>query len=77
MIVLNNNKELIEIEQWEDILSRPGFTNNLNPESQKLEAIIGKYHFREKIPCGLSNCHTLHAKGYIVVTGNEIGRAHV
>lgn len=72
MIVLNNTKELIDIERWEDIESLPGFTNNLNPEFQKLEAIIGKYHFRDKIQCGLSNCHTQHAKGYIVAT--EDGR---
>jgi hypothetical protein len=79
LIVLNNNKELIEVEHWDDIVDRPGFTNNLNPKFHKLEAIIGKYHFREKIPCGLSNCHTLHAKGYIVVTtdGTETNMGNV
>ena len=33
-----------------------------------LDAIIGRYAFADKVPCGLSNCHQPHGKGYIVVT---------
>jgi hypothetical protein len=84
VIVLNSTKELIEVERWEDIQSRPGFSGNLNPEFQQLEAIIGKYHFRDRIRCGQSNCHTPHVKGYIVVTkdgcetnlGKDCGRKY-
>lgn len=78
MILLNSEKELVKVESWDDILSRPGFTSNLNPAGHTLEAILGSYKFAEKIHCGLSNCHTLHAKGYIASTkkGREtnIGR---
>ncbi len=68
MIVLNIERELVRVETWDDIVSRPGFTANLDPQSHALHAIIGRYNFADKIRCGLSNCHTPHAKGYIVVT---------
>ena len=68
MITLNAEKGLIQIESWSDIESRPGFVMNLDPTAHKLKAIIGRYVFPDRIRCGLSNCHTPHAKGYIVVT---------
>ncbi|OQZ07365.1 MAG: hypothetical protein B6D36_00310 [Planctomycetes bacterium UTPLA1] len=84
MIILNTQKGLIEIESWEDIESRPGFAVDLDPKAHALEAILGRYIFRDKIRCGLSNCHTLHAKGYIVATkdgretniGKDCGRTY-
>lgn len=68
MIVLNSAKELVRVESWEDIQGRPGFTDNLDPEAHELSAIIGQYAFADKIHCGLSNCHTPHFRGYLVVT---------
>jgi hypothetical protein len=68
MIVLNSTKELIKVESWAEIEARAGFTTNLDPKSHTLDAIIGRYMFPDRIRCGLSNCHTPHAKGYIVAT---------
>ncbi len=68
MITLNSEKGLVQIEDWSDIESRPGFVKNLDPSVHTLKSIIGRYIFADKIRCGLSNCHTPHAKGYIVVT---------
>ena len=68
MITLNTEQGLINVENWEDIVSRPGFEPNLNPADHTLYSIIGRYLFKEEIRCGLSNCHSLHAKGYIVTT---------
>lgn len=72
MIVLNEEKELVRVETWEDITQRPGFTGNLDPTAQELSKIIGQYAFQNMIPCGLSNCHTLHTRGYLVAT--KLGR---
>src|SRR5690606_4074151 len=47
---------------------RPGFVKNLDPKDKVLDSIIGRYIFKNKIRCGLSNCHTPHAKGYIATT---------
>lgn len=68
MITLNTAKELVKVETWAEIEARPGFTTDLDPKAHTLDAIIGRYVFGDRIRCGLSNCHTLHAKGYIVVT---------
>jgi hypothetical protein len=68
MIILNESKELVRLESWEDIQERPGFTDNLDPADHELSAIIGQYAFSDRIRCGLSNCHTPHAKGYLVAT---------
>ncbi|MFJ7566732.1 hypothetical protein ACIQW9_07215 [Herminiimonas sp. NPDC097707] len=68
MITISTNKGLTKIEDWEDISSRPGFAASLNPAEHKLDAVIGRYSFPDKIRCGLSNCHKPHNKGYIVTT---------
>lgn len=68
MIVLGNERELVRVESWEDITSRPGFDGNLDPANHELASIIGQYGFRDRVPCGLSNCHTPHQRGFIVVT---------
>jgi len=84
LITINTNKGLIKTEAWEDIESRPGFVKDLNPKDKKLDSIIGRYIFKEKIRCGLSNCHTQHTKGYVVATkdgyetniGKDCGRTY-
>ncbi len=68
MITLNSEQGLTTVDSWEDIEARAGFVTNLNPAEHKLESIIGRYLFKDKIRCGLSNCHSPHAKGYIVTT---------
>lgn len=68
MIVLNGEKELVRVESWDDIVSRPGFNADLNPQEHELSAIIAQYSFADYIPCGLSNCHTPHSRGYVVAT---------
>lgn len=68
MITLNSDKGLVKIENWEDIEQLPGFVTDMNPSDHKLEEIIGRYAFQDKIKCGLSNCRTPHGKGYIART---------
>ncbi len=41
---------------------------DLDPKDKKMKSVIGSYQFKDRIRCGLSNCHTPHAKGYIAVT---------
>src|SRR5882757_5817548 len=68
LITLNINHGLRQIEGWSDIEAMPGFQRNLDPSRHKLESIIGRSAFPDYVPCGLSNCHTPHGKGYIVKT---------
>lgn len=84
MITLNGEKELTRIHDWADIQARPDFDGQLDPNAHELEAIIGSYALRDKIPCGLSNCRTLHGRGYLVATkdgrttniGKDCGRVY-
>ncbi|MFJ3044778.1 hypothetical protein ACIPEN_03000 [Herbaspirillum chlorophenolicum] len=68
MITINAAKGPIKVECWEDVLERAGFTPNLDPTQHKLDSVIGRYVFGDMVKCGLSNCHTQHARGYIVAT---------
>jgi hypothetical protein len=84
MITLNGERGFEQIESWQQILELPGFTGDLNPEEKQLKEIIGRYIFRDKIPCGLSTCKQPHGRGYIVTTksgdvtniGNVCGKKH-
>lgn len=73
MITISTEKGLIKVDEWNDIIERPGFKQSLNPNEHELASILGRYVFAEKVHCGLSNCGTPHTKGYIVATkdGNE------
>lgn len=84
MITINGERGFEQVESWEQILELPGFTAELNPEQKQLKAIIGRYVFKERIPCGLCTCRQPHGKGYIVTTetgeitniGNRCGKTH-
>jgi len=84
MITLNSERGFEKVDSWEEITELPGFTANLDPKKYKLNEIIGRYIFKEKIPCGLTTCKQPHGKGYIVSTktgevtniGNRCGKTH-
>lgn len=84
MITLNTDKGLVRIEFWEDVIGRPGFVENLDPDTVELESIIGSYVFKDHVKCGLSSCHQPHGRGYLVVTkdgretniGKDCGKKH-
>lgn len=78
MITISSEKGFARIESWDDVLSRPGFKTDVDPKKATLKSIIGRYALPTFLPCGLTSCHTLHGRGYLVLTsdGHEtnIGR---
>ena len=68
MITLNGARGFEEVNSWQEITELPGFTAALNPEHKQLQEIIGRYVFKDKIPCGLTTCKQPHGRGYIAVT---------
>jgi len=84
LITLNSERGLVDIASWEDVLQLPGFRKDVDPSEHQLDAIIGRYMFRDKVNCGLSSCHQPHGRGYIVTTkagittniGKDCGRKH-
>lgn len=84
MITLNTEKGLVRIETWDDVIQRPGFVIDLDPNTIELKAIIGSYLFKDHVKCGLSSCHQPHGRGYLVITidgretniGKDCGKKH-
>src|SRR5262245_30741678 len=84
MITLNTERGLVHVESWQEVLELPGFVPELDPETARLDAIIGSYLMPEEVPCGLSNCRQPHNRGYLVTTkdgrvtnmGQYCGRRH-
>jgi hypothetical protein len=68
LITINIAQGLLQYESWADIEATPGFQRDIDPKVSKLDSILGRYVFLDRVVCGLSNCHTLHGKGYIVKT---------
>lgn len=68
MIIINTDLGLVTVERWDEVLALPNYTPDLDSKQHELSAIIGRYLFRDKVRCGLSNCHTSHEKGYVVTT---------
>jgi hypothetical protein len=65
--ISEDGKTFVDIKSWEDILSRPGFKQKLDPNLIILKQIIGQYSINPKQPCGLRSCGTKHNRGYLVV----------
>lgn len=62
---------LVTLKSPEDLLLRPLYHSQLNPEHSKLAEVLAPYHFDKPYPCGLSSCRTPHQSGYLVVTEDE------
>lgn len=62
-----------------DLFARPQFVETVNEQQVMLERAIAPYTFREKFPCGLQGCRTLHNKGLLVRTtdGRETNIGHI
>lgn len=69
MITLDTERGPQEVD-WEYIETHLNFAKDLDPSKHQLEKIIGRYHVKEKVRCGLSNCHTPHGRGYVVLTSD-------
>lgn len=84
MITLNTDSGLIRIENFNEVYELPGFTIDVDPNTAKLETIIGDYTESVFVRCGLSTCHKKHGKGYVVTTadgrktniGKDCGKTH-
>lgn len=63
---------VLEFENFEEVQARDAYLFNVNPFDHKLKELIGYYQFKDKVPCGLTSCHTPHNKGYLAITETGI-----
>jgi hypothetical protein len=66
MITITSERGLEHIDSWEDVATRPGFVQDVDPAAVALDAIIGNYQEAEPVRCGLSTCRQPHGRGYLV-----------
>lgn len=72
MIVLSDERGIVPIESWDDVLGRAAYSSNVDPKAQALKTIIGRYQFKDEVPCGLKTCRQPHNSGYLVLTKSGI-----
>lgn len=84
MITLNQERGLVSVATWGDVTDLPGYTDGINPKTQKLVSIIGRYILADPVRCGLSSCRTPHGRGFVVTIdggqvtniGKDCGKKH-
>lgn len=73
------------ITSWEDMFSRRKFSFDVDGTKVELRAVIAPYRgLQPAKPCGLTNCHTPHNNGYLIITvddretniGSDCGKKH-
>lgn len=76
--IVRDFSDAIEFKTWEEIISRPAYTPDLDPSTAKLDTLVGWYALRER-RCGLKDCHQPHDKGLVVRThdGRETNIGHI
>lgn len=87
---MNTDSETVEaaipaITCWEDIYSRARYADDIDSTKTQLLDVIAPYRgLQPQKPCGLTNCHTPHNNGYLIVTadgretniGDDCGKKH-
>lgn len=72
MITLNKDRGIESIDDCHKIAEIIGYVSEFTRDQGALKDVIGKYHCSFDIPCGLSECHTPHRKGYIVLSSSGV-----
>lgn len=81
---LADAESVIEINSYDEMLSRVLFREGFDAKIVKPAKIIGWYRLNPQVVCGKSDCHQTHASGYLVVRsdglegniGNRCGENH-
>lgn len=70
---------------WDDIYNRAKYADDIDSTKTQLLDVIAPYRgLQPARPCGLTNCHTPHNNGYLIVTadgretniGDDCGKKH-
>jgi hypothetical protein len=73
------------VEKWDDMFTRANFSTDIDGSKVLLKKVLAPYrHLSPMQPCGLKNCRTPNANGYLIVAvdgretniGADCGRKH-
>lgn len=63
---------VLSITSWEDIFGRSAYASDVDGTKTELLDVIAPYRgLQPAKPCGLTNCHTPHNNGYLIVTADN------
>ncbi|MBK4738674.1 hypothetical protein [Noviherbaspirillum pedocola] len=62
---------LVSIKTPDDLLQRPLYHERINITQSKLAEVLAPYRFKDPYPCGISDCRTLHQRGFLVRTEDD------
>jgi len=67
------------ITNFTEIEDRENYVSEIDPKVEKPTSVVKEYRLAEEIQCGLSTCHRLHKKGFLVGTsaGNVVNIGHI
>lgn len=80
IVISEHGKSIVQIKSWEELFTRPGFQEKIDPKTVELKDIIGWYRLPPlKYPCGLTTCREPHFTGYLVQLqgGLETNMGHI
>ena len=70
----DDNREIPKVATWDDMFNRPAFSTDIDGSKVEMKGVLAPYrHLSPMQPCGLSNCRTPNANGYLIraVDGRE------
>lgn len=70
--------DYLNVETYEELLARVKFRPDLDfhPKGERrFGDVLGPYRFLERVPCGISSCHTPHLQGYLITTSDGLETA--
>jgi hypothetical protein len=63
-------RDIPEIRTWDDMLQRPAYSNTLSSKSELARVLAPYRHLSPMMPCGLSDCRTPNASGYLIAAAD-------
>ncbi|MCC8366540.1 hypothetical protein J8V57_09630 [Xenorhabdus sp. PB61.4] len=72
MIYIKNAGSFEKLKDWEILVKRVNFQQEVDLSSKKLLDAFGFYELSAKQPCGIKSCRKQHYKGVLVITEDGI-----
>jgi hypothetical protein len=81
----DDDREIPQVSTWDDMFNRAAFSKDIDGSKVQLKGVLAPYrHLSPMQPCGLSNCRTPNANGYLIVAedgretniGADCGKKH-
>jgi hypothetical protein len=66
----DDNRDIPTINAWEDMTSRQAFSYTVHSKDELAKVVAPYRHLKPMMPCGLTDCGTPNASGYLIRTSD-------